>query len=83
MKISPLSRTGSVVAVEFSLPHSDQVAIKMYDPTGREISSLVNKTLNAGSYRYFWDTHTNAPGCYAVRLQAGAKTSMKPVRIVH
>jgi hypothetical protein len=73
-EIDPLSREGSIVAIEFTIPYQSQVAVKMYDPAGREISSLVNQRLNAGSYKYFWDTHTFARGCYVARLQAGATT---------
>jgi hypothetical protein len=81
-KISPLICTGSIVTIEFIIPHSDQVIIKMQDMAGKEISSIVNQRLNAGSYRYFWDTHSFARGCYAVRLQAGETTCIKTIQIV-
>jgi hypothetical protein len=82
-EISPLGRCGTTLAVAFTLPHPDQVTVKMYDMTGRRISAIVDKQLEAGSYRYLVDTHSFAQGCYAVRLQAGANTFMKTVRIVH
>ena len=82
-KISPLSGSGSIVAVEFSIPHPDRVTVTMYDPAGKEISSLINQQLNTGSYRYLWDTHTFARGCYMARMKVGATTCIKLVRIVH
>jgi hypothetical protein len=81
-KISPSCRDASIVAVEFTVPHSDRVAIALYDPAGREVVSLINKPLDAGAYRYFWDTHRLAQGCYAVRLQVGSTAWGKTIRIV-
>jgi hypothetical protein len=83
LKTGSLSRFGSTIAIEFTIPHSDHVAVTMYDLAGKEMSSLVKKYLTAGSYRYLWDTHAFARGCYAVRLQAGEHTCMKIVQIVH
>jgi hypothetical protein len=82
-KICPFNRTGCIFAIEFTLPHSNQVAIKMYNLTGREIASLVNQYFDAGSYRYSWDTPAFARGCYAVRMQAGANSFMKTIQILH
>jgi hypothetical protein len=82
-KIGPPGGAVSVVAIEFTIPHSDHVAITMYDPTGRIVTSLVNQQLGAGSYRYSLDTHTFARGCYAVRMQTGATMCMRLVRIMH
>ena len=79
-KISP---TGSTITVEFAIPHPDRVAVAMYDLTGKEVSSLVNRYLNTGLYRYFWNTRALTQGCYAVRLQTGATDCMKLVRIMH
>lgn len=76
------NRTRSDISIEFSLPCSKKVAIVIYDMAGRKISTLVNKYLKAGSYEYFWDTHSFARGCYMVRFQSGAATSMKLIRII-
>ena len=81
-KMDPTIPNGSLVAVEFTIPYSARVVVKTYDLAGKDISSLVNQDLNAGSYRYSWDTHGFARGCYAIRLQAGATTCMKLVQIV-
>ena len=82
-KIGTANCSGSKIAVEFNIPRSERMTIKMYTPAGREMASLVNKHLDAGSYRYFWDTHTLAQGCYAIKLLAGANTCSKLVQIVH
>ena len=82
-KISPLSSAGSIVAFEFVIFHTDQAAIKVFDLAGRGTLSFFNQYLNAGPYRYLWDTHGFARGCWAVRLQAGKTICMKTVKIVY
>jgi hypothetical protein len=83
LKISPQSNYGSSVAIEYAVPHSGQVAVTMYNLTGREISSLVNRHLEAGSYRYLLNTYAYTRGCYAVRLQAGTHSCITTIQIVH
>ena len=54
--IGAQNRRGSFIAFEFSLPYPAKTVIAMYDLTGREIASFVNRQLDAGAYRYLWDT---------------------------
>ena len=82
-KIVFSNQAGSLAAVEFSLLHSDQVTVKMYTVAGREMSSIVNRRCNPGSYRYVCDTQTFTQGCYIIRMQTGMKTRSKIVRITH
>ena len=82
-KMGIQSRAGSTLAVDFTIPHSDQVTAKMYNLAGKEMLTLVNKQLIAGSYRYSLETNSFAQGYYMVRLQAGAATFTKLVRIMH
>ena len=81
--IDPLSSGGSILAIEFTIPRSDRVAIKLYDLAGRELAFIVNKQLNAGSYKYLWDSHALARGSYAVRMQVGATACIKRIQVVH
>ena len=81
--IGTLGRTGSAVAVEFTLHHSDPVTVSLYDMAGKEIASHVKQHLDAGSYKYSRDTYAFSQGCYAIRLQAGATGRTKIIRIMH
>jgi hypothetical protein len=81
--VRPLTRGGSVVTVAFSVPHSGKVTAAIYDLAGRKVSSLVNQRFGAGSYRYFWDAQWFPHGSYVGRLQTGATTYVKTIRIVH
>jgi hypothetical protein len=78
-----LSRAGPEIAIEFTISHSDQMAIEIYDLDGRRISSIVNKYFNKGSYRHFWDMHTFSRGCYVVKMQTGAPICIKLIPVVH
>jgi hypothetical protein len=75
-------RVGLPVAVEFTVPHPARVVIKMYDPAGKEVSTLVRQCPDRGAYRALWDTRSLAPGCYAIRLQAGVISWIKTVQIM-
>jgi hypothetical protein len=75
------SRTDADATIEFSLPHADKVTVTIYDLSGHEIVSLVNKNLGQGSHSIQWNTRNLAAGCYMVRFQAGANTNVKSVPI--
>jgi ligand-binding sensor domain-containing protein len=75
------SRTNPNATIEFSLSHSDQVSVKVYDLSGREMTTLVNRNLGAGSYSYSWDTRNMATGCYLARMQAGSNACVRSIPI--
>ncbi len=82
LNIQPPCRTRSNATIEFSLPHSDQVFIGIYDLSGQRIASLVNDRLSSGCYRTSWDARSLPSGYYSVRMQAGTYSLVKIVPIV-
>ena len=44
----------SVTTIQFSLPKMAKTTLKIYDMTGREVASLTNNSLFAGSYKVTW-----------------------------
>jgi len=58
-------------AIEFSIPKSEFVTLKIYNTLGEEVTTLVSDMLSAGSYDYEWDASNLASGVYLYRLQAG------------
>ena len=57
--------------VSFSIPHKQKVALKIYDITGREVSSLFNGNLNAGDHQFSIAENVNLnSGIYLVTLYA-------------
>jgi photosystem II stability/assembly factor-like uncharacterized protein len=83
LKIFSQSRLNPNIAIQFSLSHSDQVAVKIYNLSGREIATLVNKNLGAGEHRLSWDTKNVAAGCYAVKMQVGSNVLVKNIPVSH
>ena len=81
LKIFSQSRLNPNIAVQFSLSHSDQVAIKIYNLSGREITTLINKNLGAGEHILSWDTKNVAAGCYAVKMQVGSNVFVKNIPV--
>jgi len=57
--------------IEFSIPKSEFVTLKVYNILGEEVATLVSQRLAAGQYKYDWDASTLASGVYLYRLQAG------------
>ena len=58
--------------IEFDLPKTAEVTLKIFNILGEEVATLVSDRLSAGSYSYEW-TRTGgiASGVYLYRLQAG------------
>jgi hypothetical protein len=63
--------------IKFSLPEVQFVSLKVYDILGKEITSLMNKTLLAGTYTVQWNANNTPSGVYFYRLTAGAYTMTK------
>jgi hypothetical protein len=57
--------------IEFALPKSSYVTLRVYDLLGRQMSQLVNQNLSPGTYTRQWDAHDLASGVYFYRLSAG------------
>ena len=63
--------------IEFTLPKSEFVELKVYNILGKEISTIVAKKLNQGNYTYTLDGRNLASGIYYYRIQAGELHQVK------
>ena len=57
--------------IEFDLPKTTEVTLKVFNILGEEVATLVSSKLSTGSYSYNWDASNFASGVYLYRLQAG------------
>ncbi len=57
-----------VTTIRFRVQGSGQVTLKVYDVLGREVRTLVNENLHAGSYEVTFDATGLASGVYFYRL---------------
>jgi N-acetylneuraminic acid mutarotase len=55
--------------IEFSLPKSDFVTLKIYNLLGQEVEELVAKRLTPGNYKYTWDASDLSSGVYYYKIQ--------------
>jgi hypothetical protein len=68
--------------IEFSLPQSAFVTLKVYDVLGQEVALLANETKAAGAYRATFDAHNIPSGTYFYSLQAGSYSEVKRMVIL-
>ncbi len=57
--------------IEFVIPHTSNVIIKVYDVLGNEIETLVSEQKDEGKFRVIWYARKYSSGVYFYRLQAG------------
>lgn len=68
--------------IEYSIPKSGNVSLKIVDISGREIENLVNQNQSAGSYRVILNTANYSSGVYFYILNTeGFEKSMKMIMV--
>lgn len=74
----------SSTTIQFSIPKSSDVSVKIYDMLGREVKMLVNAALAPGIYSELWTGRDNngqllPTGVYIYKLQAGKYSETKRI----
>ncbi len=77
----------STTSINYYLPQSGQVSIKLYDILGREISTLINEVQDAGYHREQFTIGVSAKGGYAsgvyfYRMVSGSFSETKKMIIL-
>ena len=68
--------------IEFSIPKSVFVTLKVYNILGEEVATLVSERLTSGTYKYDWDARSMASGVYLYRIQAGTFQQIKKMILI-
>ncbi|HPN37305.1 MAG TPA: T9SS type A sorting domain-containing protein, partial [Melioribacteraceae bacterium] len=68
--------------ISFTLPKSDFVTLKVYDILGKEIATLINQELNAGSYIKPFNATNLSSGIYFYKLQASKYSQTKKMILI-
>jgi carboxypeptidase T len=71
-----------VTNLEFSIAKTEFVNIKIYDISGKEISSLVNQVMNPGVYKINFDASNFASGTYFYKITAGNFSDIKKMMLL-
>jgi hypothetical protein len=68
--------------IQYALPKSSNVEIKVYDLVGREVTTLINEFKQAGNYSVEFNANNFASGVYFYRIKAGDFTDTKKMLLV-
>jgi hypothetical protein len=68
--------------IEFSLPKSEYVELKVFNLLGQEVSTLVSRKLNQGNHTYTFDGKNLASGIYYYQLVAGDYRQVKKMVLI-
>jgi len=69
----------STTRIDFGMPETGDMSIRLYDITGRLVEELVNSTVIAGNHTLVWDANTAPAGIYMVQMstESGFKSIRK------
>jgi plastocyanin len=57
--------------ISFSLPHSSPISLQMFDVLGRQVATVLDKSLPAGAHHVHFDGSALPSGIYFLQLRAG------------
>ncbi|GEM_PF-3151939 len=75
---NPFARTTSI---SFTLPSSSYLSLKLFDATGREISTLVSSYFDQGEHEIKFDRGDLPAGVYFYRLEANGESQTRAMVI--
>ncbi|MBE2217407.1 MAG: PQQ-dependent sugar dehydrogenase [Ignavibacteria bacterium] len=68
--------------IQYEIPKSGYVSLKVYDAVGNEVSKLAGETKSPGSYEVTWDASNFPSGVYFCELRAGEYSERKKMVLV-
>jgi hypothetical protein len=72
----------STTHLEFTLPSTQRVSLRLYDVLGREVAVLMNEIQTAGLHRLTFDASSLPSGVYLCRLEAGGMAQTRKIALV-
>ncbi|MFC2092542.1 T9SS type A sorting domain-containing protein [Bacteroidota bacterium] len=71
-----------VTTIKFDIPKSSFVKLVVYNSLGKEVATLVNKKLNAGSYEVNWDGSDYSSGMYFYKMASDDYLQTKKMMLI-
>lgn len=68
--------------IKFQIPENTFASLKIYDVSGKEISTVVNENLQRGEYEYQWNASNFPSGVYFYRLETDSFTQTRKLILV-
>jgi len=72
----------AVTRIAFGLPEASQVAIRVFDITGREVATIVSCELQAGSHTAVWNAEEFTSGIYLVKMETPSFSDVRKVTLI-
>ena len=66
-----------MTTIEFSIPNSGFVSLKIYNVLGQHVVTLINQNLKPGTYTQTWNAAGFASGVYFYKLESGNITKTR------
>ena len=73
----------SATTISYSPPEQAQVSLKLYDISGREIETLVDKLQKVGNYSIPWNAIDFPSGVYFCRIESGKHVQTLKLSLIH
>ena len=71
-----------VTTIKYTLDNPGRVSIKVYDITGRLVSTLINENKSPGEFLVSWDATSFASGVYFYKLEALGETLIRSLTLI-
>ncbi|MBK6538558.1 MAG: T9SS type A sorting domain-containing protein [Ignavibacteria bacterium] len=68
--------------INFALPKQGFVSLKVYDVLGKEVMTLVNEQMSAGSYAVDFNAANLSSGVYFFRMESGEFMDIKRMMLI-
>ncbi len=68
--------------ISFTIPKADHVSVVVYDMLGKEISTLIDSDLGAGTHTVTFDAKTLASGTYIYRIRSGEFVQERTMQLI-
>jgi len=68
--------------IKYHLPEKGEVRIVIYNAIGEKLSTLLNKTMEAGNHEIYYDAQDLPTGLYIYKIQAGQFQSAKKMLVI-
>jgi hypothetical protein len=72
----------ALTRLQFGVPQSGLVSLKIYDIRGREVATLIEGSVTAGYHEAIWDASASSAGVYFARLSDGAAYQTRKLTLV-
>ena len=69
-------------SIDYSIAYKTDVSIVVYDLAGREITTIVNQTKDAGTYTAVWDASKVSSGMYFLKMNASDFESSEKIILI-